>query len=44
MAACFYFNILMSHKFSACQTLLGVMMLFIIEVIGKLRRHSIALQ
>lgn len=35
MAACFYFSTLISRKFNACQTLLGVMILFIIEFIGK---------
>lgn len=39
----FYFSILISHKFSACQTLLGVMILFIIEFTGEPRRHSVAL-
>lgn len=43
MAAGFYFSILISHKFSACQTLLGVMILFIIEFAGKPRRHDVAL-
>lgn len=34
MAARFYFSILISQKFGACQTLLGVVILFIIEFAG----------